>query len=256
MENVESTIEPMFKWSSVPIAVLIFTLLPAASLAKTPDGVPPSQETVCSGLQGAAFGLCNAYCEAQDCDVHPRPSCAHLLANFRRITGMPSFPCDVVCGDGAVDPGEDCDPPGSLCADEVRTCTPDCTCPEPSCGDGILDPGEQCDPGSPLSICPCLDDCTCETTGPTCCDCGGDIGCVDVAGTGGCPTACAPVPGTVCSQMIRACVPPEPVCCACEGPSCFEGVVPEDCVMLNCAPSSPGFSCSENGFCVGIGPAP
>ena len=32
----------------------------------TPDGMPPSQETVCDGLSGAAFGLCNAFCEAQD----------------------------------------------------------------------------------------------------------------------------------------------------------------------------------------------
>ena len=37
-------------------------------LAKTPDGVTPAEETVCDGLSGAAFGLCNAYCEAMDCD--------------------------------------------------------------------------------------------------------------------------------------------------------------------------------------------
>ena len=34
----------------------------------TPDGQPPSMETVCDGQSGAAFGLCNAYCEAMDCD--------------------------------------------------------------------------------------------------------------------------------------------------------------------------------------------
>ena len=66
------------------LAALLVTLHPQALSAKTPDGVPPSQETVCSGLTGAAFGLCNAYCEAQDCDVHPRPSCA-LCASTERL---------------------------------------------------------------------------------------------------------------------------------------------------------------------------
>jgi hypothetical protein len=72
------------------VAIILFAA-PTAS-AKTPDGLPPSQETVCSGLTGAAFGLCNAYCEAQDCDVHPRPSCPILRRNFARSPGVRSFP--------------------------------------------------------------------------------------------------------------------------------------------------------------------
>lgn len=43
------------------------------------------------------------------------------------------------CGNGAVDPGEECDPP------DGRTCTVTCR-KVPICGDGFLDPGEQCDP--------------------------------------------------------------------------------------------------------------
>src|SRR5215470_20414343 len=61
----------------------------------TPDGMPPSRETVCNGLSGAAFGLCNAFCEAQDCDVHPRPSCDHLRENFLKQTGSAVFPCEL-----------------------------------------------------------------------------------------------------------------------------------------------------------------
>lgn len=68
--------------------------------AKTPDGKPPSEETVCDGETGAAFGLCNAYCEAMDCDSpnhHASDNaCAHVKANFVRKTGRP-LPCDVVC---------------------------------------------------------------------------------------------------------------------------------------------------------------
>lgn len=256
MFKVEEANKRMLEWSSVLIVMLLL-LIPAGSFAKTPDGAPPSEETVCSGLQGAAFGICNAYCEAQDCDVHPRPSCARLLANFRRITGMPSFPCDTICGDGTIGPGEDCDPPGSVCANQV-TCTPDCTCPEPVCGDGVIDPGEECDPGSPLSFCDCLDNCRCATTEPGCCECG-DNGCTESVGTD-CPAGCtlAP-PGTACSDFEGACLVRDPVCCACEGPngpSCFQGINAAECSFNGCAASSPGSVCSDNGSCVGFSPAP
>src|SRR5512139_705262 len=134
------------------LVALLVTLHPGALSAKTPDGAPPSQETVCSGLTGAAFGLCNAYCEAQDCDVHPRPSCPVLRRNFEKLTGSAVFPCDQRCGNGTIDRGEDCD-----------LCTADCTCPAPVCGNGMLDPGEDCDPpGSPCADgVTCRPDCTC-----------------------------------------------------------------------------------------------
>lgn len=64
--------------------------------AQTPDGTPPSQETTCSGLSGEAYGLCVAYCEAQDCDVNPtKHSCEQLRKNFEELTGSPIFPCDI-----------------------------------------------------------------------------------------------------------------------------------------------------------------
>jgi hypothetical protein len=51
----------------------------------------PSQETVCDAETGAAYGLCNAYCEAMDCGGDdPQASqtaCDQVAARFRRITG-------------------------------------------------------------------------------------------------------------------------------------------------------------------------
>jgi hypothetical protein len=68
--------------------------------AKTPDGKPPSQETICDNEHGAAFGLCNAYCEAMDCtDPNQHASdrgCEQVKANFMKKTGRP-LPCDVTC---------------------------------------------------------------------------------------------------------------------------------------------------------------
>jgi hypothetical protein len=65
----------------------------------TPDESPPAEEQVCddAGLMGAAFGLCIAFCEANDCDDFPnRKACGVLRANYARITGELAFPCELV----------------------------------------------------------------------------------------------------------------------------------------------------------------
>jgi cysteine-rich repeat protein len=61
----------------------------------------------------------------------------------------------VVCGDGTFNPsaGEECWRPG---ADDVG-CYLDCPCPE-CCGNGVLDPGEECDDGGDSEFCDA--DCT------------------------------------------------------------------------------------------------
>jgi hypothetical protein len=70
------------------------------AFAKTPDGQPPSQETVCDNESGAAYGLCNAYCEAMDCDDAGKHAsdagCAAVRRNFERKTGRP-MPCQATC---------------------------------------------------------------------------------------------------------------------------------------------------------------
>lgn len=67
----------------------------------TEDGSPPAEEQVCedAGLLGAAFGLCVAFCEANDCDVAPdSEACERLRANYSKITGELSFPCEDASG--------------------------------------------------------------------------------------------------------------------------------------------------------------
>jgi hypothetical protein len=50
-----------------------------------------STESVCDGEEGAAFGLCNAFCEAMDCDTdNPEASataCDKVKSKFQQITG-------------------------------------------------------------------------------------------------------------------------------------------------------------------------
>ena len=248
-------VRPISSAALASLGALLLTLHPGALSAKTPDGVPPSQETVCSGLTGAAFGLCNAYCEAQDCDVHPRPSCAQLRRNFARVTGSPVFPCDMRCGDGRVTPPEECDPPGSACGDG-GTCAADCTCKQPVCGDGIVDRGEECDP--PGSQCmdgrTCTTDCTCATEEVGCCECEMPRVCVEVP-----PSicllvqGCLPGPaGTACDPVTERCLPtPPPICCQCgaTAPICFDATSPDQCSAQNCT-AILNSSCGANGVCL------
>ena len=79
---------------------VVFLTAWTGAAAKTPDGKPPSQETVCDAETGAAFGLCNAYCEAMDCDSPNHhasdTACEHVKRNFERHTGRP-LPCEATC---------------------------------------------------------------------------------------------------------------------------------------------------------------
>lgn len=92
----------MHAFRRTALAVMITGLLGVPGLALayghgTPDGQPPAEETICNptvGLRGAAYGLCVAYCEANDCELDPdQRACEVLLNNFLRATGRTDVPC-------------------------------------------------------------------------------------------------------------------------------------------------------------------
>jgi hypothetical protein len=66
---------------------------PFQVFAQTPDGLTPSEETVCddAGLTGAARGLCNAFCEAMDCDSESSKAsveaCERVLDRYMQLEG-------------------------------------------------------------------------------------------------------------------------------------------------------------------------
>jgi hypothetical protein len=60
----------------------------------TPDTDPPAEEGVCDGLGGRLWGLCVAYCEAQDCPASEHPSCDVLREKLLDLTESMFFPCD------------------------------------------------------------------------------------------------------------------------------------------------------------------
>jgi virginiamycin B lyase len=77
-----------------------------------------------------------ARCGAEECDDGNLADCDGCSSSCTREIGL-------LCGDGVRNAacGEDCDPPAA------GTCDAECR-RVPSCGDGIVDPGEQCDDGA------------------------------------------------------------------------------------------------------------
>ncbi len=82
---------------------LTFALLlicTGAALAQTPDGLPPALETVCDAETGAAYGLCNAYCEAMDCESDApsasETACSKVRGKFQNVAGR-DVPCELTC---------------------------------------------------------------------------------------------------------------------------------------------------------------
>lgn len=124
------------------------------------------------------------------------------------------------CGNGVVDPGEQCDD-GNV--EDGDHCSHDCSIEE--CGNGVLDPGEDCDPpGSmPSAGIPCSPTCKFEICGNGVVDhetepaeqCDEGSANTDTA----CPTPAYANPAGMCSYCTRSCV-----FHMVEGPSCGDGV--------------------------------
>ena len=83
-------------WFTIGLLALAFSPATVAVAQGTPDGVTPAVEEACTGMMGAAFGLCVAFCEANDCDLYPdSQACDVLRGNYAKITGEFTLPCEI-----------------------------------------------------------------------------------------------------------------------------------------------------------------
>jgi len=81
-------------------ALMGLTMMSGSAMAQTADGVTPANEGVCNALQGGTpglYGLCVAYCEAQDLDLVGDKETPNnkILGNYRKKMreGDPDMPC-------------------------------------------------------------------------------------------------------------------------------------------------------------------
>jgi len=77
-----------------------FSFVTVVTAEGTPDGLPPPMESVCDAETGAAYGLCNAYCQAMDCDSDTpsasETACQKVADKYEQIAGWP-VPCSETC---------------------------------------------------------------------------------------------------------------------------------------------------------------
>lgn len=77
--------------SCLALALVTALLAPISAGAQT-----PTEDSVCDGLSGSAFGLCNAYCEVMDCDSEApnanEKACLKVLSGFTKHSDEP-IPC-------------------------------------------------------------------------------------------------------------------------------------------------------------------
>jgi hypothetical protein len=85
------------------LAALLYAPSALAYGDGTPDTEPPAEEIVCDDFGGRIWGICVAYCEAQDCPVSEHPSCTKLRNRFHDLSGSYLLPCDL--GGGLPDIG-------------------------------------------------------------------------------------------------------------------------------------------------------
>ncbi len=84
---------------SLCFSILTSLVVLPVTYATTPDGSTPANEGVCDSLKTATnglYGLCVAYCEAQDLDMFDKePPSIKILENYRKKmqVGDPDMPC-------------------------------------------------------------------------------------------------------------------------------------------------------------------
>lgn len=190
---------------------------PGAANAQTSDDTsaatsPGSSSSVTAGADSDSDGVSdsnasnsgsNASNASSTGDVPPPANCGDGIVDpGEQCDGGDCTPvCTLhVCGDGYLGPGEQCDDAGANGDD--KSCTS--ACQNASCGDGLPGPGEACDDGNAINTDACLTGCvpaSCgdgfQQMGVEACDLGAGNGTYD----GACNVTCNG-PGPSCGDGV------------------------------------------------------
>ncbi len=86
-------------FSALALCLITGMAINDSAMASTPDGETPANEGVCDPLRGGTpglYGLCVAYCEAQDLNSFDKePPRTKILENYnkKKQAGDPDMPC-------------------------------------------------------------------------------------------------------------------------------------------------------------------
>jgi hypothetical protein len=141
------------KFALFPAYFLLVILLIGGVAINHAWSQPQTDGNVCDSLTGAAYGLCNSYCNAMKCgteDQHASDrACERVLRNFRKHSSSSLLPSCDPCYNVTCYKGESCVNGECQCGD-VGACEP----PTDTC-----DNGECVDPCADLAAngneCPC-----------------------------------------------------------------------------------------------------
>ncbi len=121
-------------------------------------------------LTADALSQCQSHVLVCNADLQFTKSVPRGAELFARL-GLPLDDSGCIgntpCGNGEVDPGEQCDDGVDNSDTDPDACRTNCM--NPHCGDGVTDSDEQCDDGNAVAGDGCEPDCT-LTPGPTCGD--------------------------------------------------------------------------------------
>ncbi|MCA9651021.1 MAG: hypothetical protein H6712_24690 [Myxococcales bacterium] len=125
----------MKKIIMLSVAALSLSIADDARANGTPDFETPSAESICDGYEGKAWGLCNAYCEAMDCELandgdpstEPNASaqaCSQVASKFDQVSDGALLPCEVpACPcfayDGFISAIDSSSPDALYCTDDA-----------------------------------------------------------------------------------------------------------------------------------------
>jgi len=213
--------------------LLISSLLAFESPAARAD--PPRRDFDAACDQSFSDGQRRA-----ECKRYCRHGCPEILARgvddpgrqCLRLRLKGSYPCDDICGNGAVEParGEECDPPESTRdCDEGQTCGSDCRCLQPT----DTPTATATDTATP----------TATSTLPPTDPCTGRDPCMGTCTLGALLGACVSELGLSCS-----CCPVQQICNTPFGATCCDE--DEFCGLTSCEPCRGfGENCTEDAQC-------
>ncbi len=146
----------------------------SASSAQQPV-ISPSIKLVSEGNYFVEFTQYQETCNQALSICTPLSTTACYCPNVRECAEPPPTPRTNKCGNGRLDPGEQCDPRyrGAArggCRDQGTACSSSCACIRitvpPVCGNGITEVGEECDRTGCGSGQSCNSNCQCEDNQP------------------------------------------------------------------------------------------